>query len=610
VKPQLPNRKTIEAQSAEAALRLSEATRSAILEAALDCIVTIDHHGRVVDFNPAAEHTFGFSRAEAIGREMAELIVPERLRKQHRTGMARAISTGQDHIVGRRIEITALRKNGEEFPVELAITRISTHGPPMFTGHIRDIARRKTGEQRQRAQYAVARILAEAKTLDEVGSRIIEAVCENLQWDMGALWQVDTAAKQLLCAGIWDSDQSRHQKFEALTRQSHFAPGVGLPGRIWKTGEPSWIEEITRDRNFPRASLARLEGLHSAFGFPIRLDKDVLGVIEFFSHEIRKPNPELIAMFDSIGSQVGQFIQRKRAESELLALNLELENRVTQRTAELHQTQQELRQALVQEKELSQLKSNFVTLVSHQFRTPLGIIMSAAEILDAYFDRLPPEKRRQQLQDIHAGTRQMADLLEQVLLLGRIESEGTRFKPASLDLNEFCQRLANDIMTATKRKCLILLQARHISDPALADQTLLRHILANLLSNSVNFSREGSQVQFTIERVGNDALFKIRDNGIGIPEQDTARLFTSFHRGSNAGELPGSGLGLVIAKRCVELHHGTLALQSQLNQGTLATVTLPVFSRPSAPGRASEIKRTRRRNDALARKPSTTNRRI
>src|SRR6266446_9135806 len=119
LKPPLPKPRTLERKSAEAALRLSEATRSAILAAALDSIITIDHHGRVIDFNPAAEQTFGYSRDEAIGREMAELIIPEHLREQHRTGMARAISTGQDHIVGRRIEITALRRNGEEFPVEL-----------------------------------------------------------------------------------------------------------------------------------------------------------------------------------------------------------------------------------------------------------------------------------------------------------------------------------------------------------------------------------------------------------------------------------------------------------------------------------------------------------
>ena len=134
----------------EAALRLSEATKTAILETALDCIITIDHQGIVVDWNPAAERTFGFSAAEAIGREMGELIIPASLREMHRAGLARAARTGQDSLMGRRIELTAMRKTGEEFPVELAITRIAAEPKPLFTGHIRDISERKKAERELR----------------------------------------------------------------------------------------------------------------------------------------------------------------------------------------------------------------------------------------------------------------------------------------------------------------------------------------------------------------------------------------------------------------------------------------------------------------------------
>src|SRR5215813_6384476 len=151
-----PPRPSDSVPNQEAALRLSEATRAAILEAALDCIVTIDQNGRVVDFNTAAERTFGYSRSEAVGREMAELIIPPELRERHRAGLAHAVRTGEDRIVGRRIEITAMRRNGEQFPVELAITRIATDGPPMFTGHIRDITAHRQREARQSVQYAVA----------------------------------------------------------------------------------------------------------------------------------------------------------------------------------------------------------------------------------------------------------------------------------------------------------------------------------------------------------------------------------------------------------------------------------------------------------------------
>src|SRR5687767_434487 len=131
---------------AEAALRASEALKTAILATALDAIVTIDPLGKILDFNPAAEKMFGYSREEAVGHEMAELIIPPQLRERHRRGLERAVASGEDTIVGRRIEISAVRRNGEEFPVELAITRITVNGSTIFTGHIRDITERRRAE--------------------------------------------------------------------------------------------------------------------------------------------------------------------------------------------------------------------------------------------------------------------------------------------------------------------------------------------------------------------------------------------------------------------------------------------------------------------------------
>jgi PAS domain S-box-containing protein len=690
------------ARTQDAALRLSEATRSAILEAALDGIVTIDQQGRVVDFNPAAEKTFGYTRDEAMGQEMAELIIPPQLRARHRAGLSRAVASGRDHIVGRRIEIIAMRRNGEQFPVELAITRIATGGAPMFTGHIRDITASKQREQRQAAQYEVARILAAAASLEEASSLIVQAVCQGLSWDMGAIWHVDSARDELCCAGIWHAANPRQERFEAATLQASFKRGVGLPGRVWTEGEPCWIPDVIQDDNFPRASLAADEGLHSAVGFPIRLGLQVLGVIEFFSHEIRQPDPDAVKMFAAIGSQIGQFIERQRAEAELRRLNMDLEQRVAEGTSRLgvsearvresetrfsrmfhanpamvclirlansqlvdvnqaflkasgyrreeligrslgelalwssgarveafvqalrergslreqelafrgrngrlehvllsaevveingephaltaaldigarKQAEEELQRALSREKELNRLKSDFVTLVSHEFRTPLGVIMSAAEILDNYFERLPAERRREHLQDINGATRQMADLMEQVLLLGSIESDRPIQLPAPLNLLEFCARLVEEVQAATGRKCPIDLSVETPAGDARADENLLRHIFSNLLGNAVKYSKAGEGVQWQVMREGATAVFHVIDRGIGIPDEDVPNLFIAFHRGSNVGQVPGSGLGLGIVKRCVELHGGTIEIRSRLGEGTTVTVRLPLF---------------------------------
>jgi PAS domain S-box-containing protein len=688
----------------EAALRLSEATKSAILDAALDCIVTIDHCGVVVDWNPAAERTFGYSASEAVGCEMADLIIPEPTREMHRRGLARAVSTGQDMLAGKRIEISARRKDGVEIPVELAITRIAARPNPLFTGHIRDITERKraenalresqqllssitqniaeaifrrspdagllfvndayvrmfgyasveevqqlkpeqlyadvsrrssivehlrrdgflrneeieyrrkdgstfwgltsaTGirgqvanqilyfdgaitditarkqaEQRQAAQYAVARALAESARLNQAAPKILQAVCVSLRWDFGALWRVERETKQLKCIESWHRPETALNEFVQATHAASFTRGIGLPGRIWKSAEPGWISDVVADKNFPRAVLALKCGLHAAFAFPICLGGDVLGVIEFFSREIREPDRQLLDMFSAIGSQIGQFIERERAETDLRQLNQDLERRVTRRTAELTQAQRDLVKALEQEKELSQMKSSFVNLVSHEFRTPLGVIVSSTDILENYYDRLKPEQRNGHLQDIRHSTQLMTGLMEEVLLLGKVEAGKMEFRPESMDLPGFCRRLVNEQLSATGHKCPILLDLKSLDGSARGDETLLRHIFTNLLSNAVKYAPPGSQVHFSVRRDAGDVVFELRDHGIGIPAEDQKRLFEAFYRAGNVGDIPGTGLGLVIVRRCVDLHNGTITVESTPGSGTTFLVRLKMFS--------------------------------
>jgi PAS domain S-box-containing protein len=561
----------------EAALRLSEATKTAILQTALDCIVTIDRQGRVVDWNPAAEKTFGYSRSETLGREMGQLIIPPELLGTHRAGLSRAVASGHDSMAGRRIEIMACRKSGEVFPVELAITRIATGESLLFTGHIRDISERRKTEQRQAAQYAVVHALAGAANLSEAAPKILRAVCECLSWDLGVLWSVDKSAGVLRPVDSWQKDEITSTEFISQTRRSSFSPGTGLPGRIWSAREAQWIVNVLEDNNFPRSALAARDGFQAAFGFPIRLADEVLGVVEFFSHEIRQPEAECLEMFGAIGSQIGQFIERIEAEENLRKLNHVLERRIAERTIDIQKAKENLRKALKQEKELSRLQSNFVNVVSHEFRTPLAVIMSAAEILQTYFDRLTPEQRSDHLQDIRNATAQMSGLMEEVLLLGRVESGKMECRRANLNLEEFCRNLVSELISATNRKCPLELILLNVSGQASGDEPLLRHIITNLLSNAVKYSPPDSPVRLKVCREGREARFEICDQGIGIPNEDQARLFEPFHRARNVGEIPGTGLGLVIARRCLELHQGWVEYSSKPGCGTTFVVGLDLF---------------------------------
>ena len=244
--------------------------------------------------------------------------------------------------------------------------------------------------------------------------------------------------------------------------------------------------------------------------------------------------------------------QRKRAEGELL-------------------------KTLEREKELSQLKSNFVSMVSHEFRTPLGIIQSSAELLRDFYQKMPAGERDEQLESITRNTRRMAEMMEEILVLSRLDAGKLDFQPASLDLNAFCRRVLDEVLSATNRRCPIELMLGPVSAQAQADERLLGHIFTNLLSNAVKYSGPGTAVRFTVEQDGSDAVCTVRDLGIGISEGDQQHLFKAFHRGSNVGARPGTGLGLLLVKRCAELHGGKVQLNSKVGEGTTVTVRLPVF---------------------------------
>ena len=237
----------------------------------------------------------------------------------------------------------------------------------------------------------------------------------------------------------------------------------------------------------------------------------------------------------------------------------------------------ELRAALEAEIELNRLKSNFVSMVSHEFRTPLGAIQSSAELLQHYQERLSPERRAKLLAAIVSSSGEMARMMEDVLLLSRVESARYGFHPCEVVLAEFCQRLVDEITSATQGRCPIRLELQDLPETARCDEGLLRHIFNNLLSNAVKYSPAGSNVDLIVQREGQDALFTVRDQGAGIATEDQARLFQPFERGRNVSGTPGTGLGLVIVKRCVSLHGGTMRITSAPAQGTTVMVRLPIF---------------------------------
>jgi len=245
-------------------------------------------------------------------------------------------------------------------------------------------------------------------------------------------------------------------------------------------------------------------------------------------------------------------------------------------SGELQVAVDSLREERNKQAELAELKSRFVATTSHEFRTPLSVIMSSAEMLGAYGDRFTPDKIERHLTRIRNSATNMTRMLEDILLLGRAESGRLEYAPGPLHLRAFCEDLVSTAELADGGAHRIALEVEATEEALLADETLLRHALGNLLSNALKYSPAGQQVMFTARADARSLQFSIEDRGIGISAEDQKHLFSSFHRGSNVGRIRGSGLGLSIVKHAIDLQHGTVELRSALDEGTKVIVRVPL----------------------------------
>src|SRR5207245_7425690 len=271
------------------------------------------------------------------------------------------------------IEYRIIQPNGAiRWIHERGVLRLNDQGKPyLASGISTDITERKQAEQRLIVEHTVTEMLATAATLEEVTPKILQTVCELLFWDVGTLWSIDREAGVLRCAEVWHDESVEVPQFEAICRQHTFMPGVGLPGRVWSSHEPAYIPDVAKDPIFPRGPIAARAGLHACFAFPILLGADVLGVIEFFSHEIRQPDQELLDMMATLGSQIGQFIERKRAEEAFRTGQIELAH--VQRVARL---------------------KDRTASIAHEINQPLGALVNNAGACLGWLDAENLEEAR------------------------------------------------------------------------------------------------------------------------------------------------------------------------------------------------------------------------
>jgi PAS domain S-box-containing protein len=548
----------------EAALAAEREMINALMDTIPDHIYFKDRESRFIRINRSMATAFGLNRPEeAVGRGDADFFAPEHAQNALEDEQ-RILSTG-DPMVGREEKETWADGSTTWVSTTKQCLRDKAGTIAGTFGISRDITLRKLAERRLAVQYTVARVLAQSATFNAAAPNILQEICESLGWPFGAIWIVDKPAGLLRCQELWHAPAVDVPEFVANTRSRTFSRGVGLPGRVWDSGEPAWIRDVVQDPNFPRAPVAIREGLHGAFGFPIRSGSDMLGVIEFFSPRIEQPDDELLQLFAAVGSQIGQFIERQRAEQELALKAQELERSNT---------------------DLEQ----FAYVASHDLQEPLRMIASYTQLLERrYRDKLDGEAREFMAFAVD-GAMRMQTLINDLLAYSRVGTHGKPLVP--LDASSMLQRAMANLKVAIEES-----HAQIHAGPLpriLGDATQFTQLLQNLVGNAIKFrggkppvihiSAELVDAAGVLDAGANTDLrtpkpkvwrFAVRDEGIGIERQYFERIFVIFQRLHGREEYPGTGIGLAVCKRIVERHGGRIWVESEPGRGAAFFFTIP-----------------------------------
>ena len=535
-------------------LAASEQNSQSILDSALDCVVVIDDDGCVQEWNIAAERLFGFSRAQAVGREMVELIIPPELRASHRAGMAQYRATGEGLLLGRRIEVPALRSDGSRLDVELAITPHQVNGKAVFTAYVRDISERVRSEARRAAQYAIAALISGQAPLIELGPKILSTIARSGRWFFAALWVLDKNGK-LVCHSTWGAPDRDVDELESETRRRVFSSGEGLPGHVLVSRVPTWLPDLEAETNFPRALFARMSGLQAAFVFPLMGSTGINGVIELYSDEVEPPDDDLLRLAGALGIQVGLYLERERTEEEL----------------------RRQKEAAVM---ASQAKDRFLAALSHELRTPLNPVLMWA--CSASEDKNVDPELQEGLKMIRRNIEMEARLIDDLLDLTRIARGKLQInlQPCRADalLDHALEIVRSQLSVKNLRLSVELKASNH---HIMADPTRIEQVFWNLLKNAYKFTPENGEVVVrSYDGASDRVVFEISDSGRGIDAELMPKLFTAFEQGTRSGE--GLGLGLAICKAVLEMHQGKIkAANKTSGQGAVFTVelkTVPALS--------------------------------
>ena len=555
------NTDVTESRRIAAELSVSEARKAAILETALDCIVAIDERSRITEWNPAAEKTFGYSRAQVLGQILPELIIPPSLREAHFSGMEKYLQTGEGPVLGQRIEVPALHKDGHEFPVELAVTRIEGAGPPLFTAYLRDISARKKSEEELargsrlavlRAQVGLA--LNRSDDLDEMLQSCCAALVDHLDASFARIWTLEETENMLhlrASAGLYTHLDGAHSRVPV---------GQFKIGRIAQERRPHLTNSVVGDGRVSDQEWARREGMVAFAGYPLQVDGQLLGVVAMFAkHEL---SDEVLTSLSTVADAIALGIGRKRSQIELERAKLRAE-------------------------EASRTKSLFLANMSHELRTPLNAILGYSEMLEEEAQEMELETFVPDLGRINSAGKHLLALINDILDLSKIEAGKMDLLVEEFNLGAMVGEVST-LAAPMMEKNNNTLRVEMSDDIGLmtADSTKVRQCLFNLLSNAAKFTENG-QISLRVHRETIDGLneaaprdwiaMEVRDSGIGMSAEQVLKLFQAFTQAdaSTTRKFGGTGLGLALTRRFCQMMGGDVTVHSEEGVGSTFTINIP-----------------------------------
>lgn len=543
---------------------------NAIIETAIDGIISIDEGGRIELANPAAAQLFGYEISELLGQKI-NMLMPKPDATHHDNYIQNYIQTGKRKIIGIGREVKGLRKNGSVFPMRLSISEVKLHDRRIFTGIVHDLTEQKNIEQKlkeekERTQqylnvantiFVVINRDGQVTMLNRKGCEVLGLCTEDI---VGKNWfevAVAPASTDTAIAGFrqmmsGDSEGSlEYQEYEILHSENQ------------KKRLIAWHNSLIRDE----------EGQA----------KEVISAgVDVTDH--RAAEQRIIRLNAELEQRVEQRTEELAAAvNQMLETNRQLKKEIKEREAAenaLRANEQEIRKALEREKELSEMKSRFVSMASHEFRTPLSTILSSADLIEAYAKEEQQSKRERHTNRIKSAVVNLTNILNDFLSLSRLEEGKIDVHPVEFDLKEFCAETLEEISILLKPGQTIHRNENTETHTIYLDKKLLKNILFNLLSNAIKYSDAGKPIDCHVSVNKQSLHIRIADRGIGIPEEEQQHLFTPFFRAHNVENIQGTGLGLNIVKRYVDLVQGAIGFKSESGVGTTFYIDIPLIESP------------------------------